>query len=195
MSIKQTLHKANQLWLRYEYKHTTIAAVVILLFIVFIDSTLVSAILNIIEHTGYFGAFVTGILTVSFFTTVPAFVLLLGLAQVLDPVALAIVAGAGAMVGDWLLMMFFEDRIVRELRPLLQRLHIRRTVNSLRRRYTSWILLVGGAIALATPIPDEIGVALLGISRFQQRYLLIICFTLNTLGILGIVLAARAIVP
>ncbi len=54
---------------------------------------------------------------------------------------------------------------------------------------------MAGALSLATPIPDEIGVALLGVSHFKQAYLLGICFVLNTVGILVIVFTARAFVP
>jgi len=195
MVIKQTFHKINRVWLKYEYKHTTTAIVVAILFVAFLDSTLVTGFLNLIERLGYFGAFMTGILSVSFFTTAPAIVLLVELAHTLDPIALAIVAGAGAMIGDWLLLLFFEEKILQELRPLLRKLHVHEIVARLRYRYTSWILVVVGAISLATPVPDEIGIALLGVSHFKPVYVLGICFLLNTLGILGIVVAARTFVP
>lgn len=193
MPLKQTLHHINQLWLRYEYKHTTVALLAAALFVALLDSTVVAGLLSLVKQLGYFGAFLAGLLSVSFFTTAPAIVMLIDLANELDPIALAIVAGAGAMVGDWLLMMFFEDRVIRELKPLLRKLHIHQMVARLRYKYTSWILVVAGAISLATPIPDEIGVALLGISHFNKAYLLGVCFVLNTIGLLAIVLTARAL--
>lgn len=33
------------------------------------------------------------------------------------------------------------------------------------------------------PMPDEFGVALMGISNFKRRYVLIICFVLNIIGL------------
>lgn len=195
MPVKQTFHTLNQRWLRYEYKHTTVAVLLAVIFIILLDSTLVSALLGFVEGLGYFGAFIAGVLSVSLFTTAPAIVLLIDLANELDPIALAIVGGAGAMIGDWLLLLFFEDRIFRELKPLFRKLHIHEMIARLRYKYTSWILIVAGGISLATPIPDEIGVALLGISHFKQVYLLGICFVLNTIGILAIVMTARALVP
>lgn len=187
------LHHLNQLWLRNEYKHTTIAVLIAVAFIALIDSTVVAGLLSLVKQLGYLGVFIAGLLSVSFFTTAPAIVMLVDLANEFDPIALAIVAGSGAMVGDWILMMFFEDRVIKELRPLLRKLHVHEMVARLRYRYTSWILVTAGAISLATPIPDEIGVALLGISHFNKAYLLGICFVLNTVGILAIVLTARAL--
>ncbi len=193
MSLKSTLHSINRAWLRYEYKHTSIAVILAILFIALIDTTAVAGLLSLVKQLDYFGAFIVGVLSVSFFTTAPAIVLLIDLANELDPIALAIIGGAGAMIGDWLLMLVFEERVVRELKPLLRKLHVHEMVARLRYKYTTWILIMAGVIALSTPIPDEIGVALLGVSRIKQAYVLGICFVLNTLGILVIVLAARAL--
>ncbi len=193
MTLKSTLHSLNQAWLRYEYKHTSIAIIMAILFIALLDTTVVAGLLSLVKHLGYFGAFLVGVLSVSFFTTAPAILLLIDLANELDPVALAIIGGAGAMIGDWLLMLVFEERVVRELKPLLRKLHVHEMIVRLRYKYTSWILVMAGAIALSTPIPDEIGVALLGVSRIKQAYVLGICFILNTLGIFLIVLTARAL--
>jgi membrane protein YqaA with SNARE-associated domain len=187
------MNKVNQWWLRYEYKHSTLAAIAVVVFIALLDSTVVLSFLGLVEDLGYFGAFIAGLLSVSFFTAVPAIVLLVDLANELDPVALAIVAGAGSMIGDWLLLQFFEEKVIHELKPLFHRLHLRRVVEFLRKKYTSWILLGIGSLVRATPIPDEIGLALLGISHFPKKYLLVICFILNTLGMLVLVMTAKAI--
>jgi membrane protein YqaA with SNARE-associated domain len=193
MRKTKQLHALNKIWLQYEYKHTTLALAVLILFIIFFDSALIVTALGALERLGYIGAFIAGLLSTSFFTTAPAIVTLLVLAQQLDPFAMAIVAGSGAMIGDWLLLLFFEDKVGKELRPLLRKLHIHQMVQRLRYKYTAWILWVVGIVSLATPLPDEIGVALLGMSNIKPAYMLGIAFITNTFGILVLVLAARAL--
>lgn len=185
--LRSQLSRLNQWWLRYEYKHTSLALLLLLLFILLLDSALMTAMFGFIEGLRYGGVFLAGVLSVSFFTAVPALILIVDMAQYLDPFAMAVVAGAGAMVGDWLLMMFFQDKIASELRPLISKFKWRRLTEQLQHKYARWIVFVMGAFAIMTPAPDEIGIALLGISHFKRVYMLTVCFILDTLGFLVLV--------
>lgn len=185
------LSRLNRWWLRYEYKHTSLALLFIVIFTLLVDSAIVAALLGFIEGLGYIGAFIAGVLSVSFFTAVPAIVLLVSMADGLDPFALAVVAGGGAMVGDWLLLMLFQERIADELRPLIHRFKLKAIAKKLRRKYTKWVLFVVGAVSVMTPSPDELGIALLGISHFRRSYLLVVCFVLDTIGFLALVGVVR----
>ena len=193
MGIRRGLHNLNRVWLQYEYKHTTLALTFVILFIILFDSTLVSTLLAWVRNMGYVGVFITGMLSVSFFTLVPSVVLLVEMAPHYDPFAMAVVAGAGAMVGDWAIMFFFREKVFEELTPLLRHFHIPRLARLMKHKYASWVFFVFGAIVVATPLPDELGLALLGISHFRASYVLAICFVLNALGIFGIIMAARAL--
>lgn len=51
-----------------------------------------------------------------------------------------------------------------------------------------------GAIIIATPFPDEIGISLMGLSHLKRPYIILMCFLLNVIGVLAIVLAVTAIV-
>ena len=163
------------------------------LFIVFFDSAIVVTALGFLEGLGYVGGFIAGILSASFITTAPAVVILLDIAKDLDSFALAVVAGAGSMIGDWLILLFLKDGIGRELAPLFKKLHLHEIVNRLRYRYTAWILWLVGIVSLATPLPDEVGIAILGISHFRPVYLLAISFVLNTIGFFALITIARAL--
>jgi len=187
------VQKLNNWWLRYEYKHTTVALLLLLGFIVFFDTALAAALFDFVERLNYGGALIAGVLSVSFFTAVPAFVLLIDLAQHLPAVPLALVGGFGAMIGDWLLLQFFDDRVAYELRPLFKKLKLDVLLRKLEHRYTSWILLLGSIVVISTPLPDEIGITMMGISHFKRVALLAICFVLNTLGLLVLILAVQSI--
>lgn len=190
---KQRLKILNRLWIRYEYKHTTLALLAIWLFTLVVDSALVAAIFSFIEKTDYIGGFLAGLFSVSFFTAAPAVVLLLDLSMSLDAHWLALAWGLGSTIGDWLVIKFYQERVFHELRPLFTKLGFGRLVKLMRHRYTSWILFLFGAVFIASPLPDEAGLGLMGLSHLKRPYVLFVCFLLNTLGALVAILAVKAL--
>jgi len=63
----------------------------------------------------------------------------------------------------------------------------------LEKPHTKWILVLAGAIFISSPLPDEIGLALMGISRYNRGKILTICFALNFAGAYAVILAANAL--
>lgn len=187
------LDRINKWWLNYSYKHTTLAILAITLFIFLIDSVVLTGFLTFIERLGLLGGFVAGVLSVSFFTAAPALVLIIDLATKHDPYLLALSVAIGSTFGDWIILKFYQEKIIEELQPLLRRLRVSALVRLLRRRYTAWILFLIGVFVIATPLPDEAGLSLIGITHFKRRYVIFICFLLNIVGILAIILAAKAL--
>lgn len=183
----------NRWWLRYEYKHATLAVLAIVLFILLLDSVVFTAIFTFLEDLGYVGGFIAGFLSVSFFTAAPAVVLMIDLATKVEPYWLALSIAVGSTIGDWLALKFYDDKVFTELRPLFKKFRVPALVRVMRHRFTSWILFLMGAFIIATPIPDEVGLSLMGISKFRKRYILFICFLLNTIGALTVILVARAL--
>jgi hypothetical protein len=51
-----------------------------------------------------------------------------------------------------------------------------------------------GALIIASPLPDELGLVFLGISKLKTRYFLPLSFVLNFFGILIIGLIAKSLV-
>jgi uncharacterized membrane protein YdjX (TVP38/TMEM64 family) len=61
------------------------------------------------------------------------------------------------------------------------------------KRIQKLILWCFAALVIASPLPDELGVALVsGVTKIEQRSFAILCLAMNTLGILIILLLARA---
>lgn len=193
MALKSTLHKFNQWWLAYEYKHTTVAILTLLLFVFLIDSALLVSLFRVLDSAGYASGLVTGFLSVSFFTAAPALVLVVELAQHLNPFLLALLVAIGSVVGDWLILKFFEERIFAELKPIFTKWRLPQLKNRLNKPSTRWILVVAGALFVGSPLPDEIGLALMGISHQNRFVILSICFVLNFVGALMVIMAANAL--
>lgn len=141
---------------------------------------------------GYVGAFILGFFFVSTFTVAPSAAAIFILARDLNPLITALLGGLGAMIGDYLAMRFIKDRLFTELNPILKALHIYRPVSIIKSPYFAWLAPVAGAIVIASPLPDELGLTLLGVTKISTAKFLALAFGLNSLGIFIIALAARA---
>jgi hypothetical protein len=57
-----------------------------------------------------------------------------------------------------------------------------------------WLTFFAGGLVIASPLPDELGISLLGLSRVRIRWFVVVSYAFNFLGILLIALAARQMV-
>jgi len=167
------------------------AIVVMAVFVLLLDSVIVQTLLKDIVNLGYLGMLLTGILFVSFFTAAPAVALLLSFADIYNPLIIALVAGCGAMLGDFIILRFAEDQIGHELKPVAKKLKLIGFINLLHKKRFKFITATVGAIVIASPFPDETGIALLGLSRISSLQLLLLTFALNSAGIFVLILAFR----
>lgn len=182
-------HKIFRVWHRFAFKHTAAAIVAITVFVLLLDTAIVQALLNNITALGYTGILLTGVLFVSFFTAAPAIALLLTFADTYNPFMVAAIAGCGAMLGDYIILKFAEDKIAHELKPVAKRLKLINFLNLLHRKKFKPVTATVGAVIIASPFPDETGIALLGLSRISTFQLLVVTLALNSAGILALVVA------
>lgn len=145
---------------------------------------------------GYLGAFIAGILFVSTFTVATGAIILLVLAERLSPIEIGFIAGLGAVVGDFIIFKFIKDDLAREVWDIYNYIdgkhHIKKVFHS---PYFSWTLPVIGAILIASPGPDEIGVSLMGLSKMKTYQFILLSFVLNAVGIFLVVSASTVIKP
>jgi len=193
---KQTKVKPSRLnlwWQTLQYKHTTTAIVILVLFVIFLDSVLIQALLSTITNLGYTGIFLIGVLFVSFFTAGPAVALLVAVAGDYNPYAIALVAGLGTIVGDWIILRLLEDRIGYELKPLAKKFGFMPILRLMRRKVFRPVAVFIGAICIGSPLTDEVGLALLGLTKIGLFRLLLLTFSLNTIGIFIIVYGTQVL--
>ncbi len=178
---------------KWKYRNTTLLILSLVVLFLVSDTEVAHALIREIGSYGYVGAFIVGIFFVSTFTVAPASVVLFHLAQDFNPGLIAMFAGMGAVIGDLLIFRFLKDGVFEELRPLFRRYGGHYISNLLGTPYFAWLAPVIGAIIIASPFPDEIGIALMGLSRIKLWQFVVLAFVLNALGILVIVLLARSI--
>lgn len=128
------------------------------------------------------GAFIAGFFYSSFLTTPIAVAGLYIIGINSSPFEVAVVAGLGAMCADFLLVRFLRNvfsefssiahiPLFHELKKILKSLHL------------NLLAVILGLIFIALPLPDELGLILLGASRLSTFNLLILTFILNSIGI------------
>lgn len=128
---------------------------------------------------------VAGILYTSFFTSPISVAMLVVLAQTNNPIITALLAGLGAILGDLIMIKLFRDRLSSDFRFVSREIQI--AGKFLKVFHLDFLIPLTGAIIVASPLPDEIGLLMLGASKLKYFHLAILTYVLNTAGILLIV--------
>ena len=173
----------TRFWYTWQYKNLTFTALSAVAVWFLFQFEFFHQLLLQLNGYGYITAFVAGMLFASTFTVALGVVLLLVLAEELPVFYLALVAGGGAVLSDLLIFRFVKDHLSDEIKALYQRFGNRHLTKLFASPFFSWTLPVVGAIIIASPLPDEVGVSLMGISRMKAYQFLLISFLLNAVGI------------
>lgn len=142
------------------------------------------------------GAFIAGVLFVSTFTVATSALVLLTLAETLSPIEIGLIAGLGAVVGDMLIFNLIKDNLANEIEDIYNHVdrdhHLKKLFHS---KYFSWSLPVLGAVIIASPLPDEMGISLINLSKMNTLKFIFISYILNSIGIFLIVSASVVVKP
>lgn len=186
------MHHSNTHRRHWRYKNTILLGLSMILLLYLAQTPALDHIVKSAGGLGYLGAFITGMFFVSTFTVIPATVVLYHLAESSHPVEVAVLAGFGAMIGDYLIFKFMKDRVFEELRPLFRKFGRPYTRVLFKSPYFAWLLPLVGAFIIASPFPDEAGVSMLGMSKIKKWQFFTLALVLNTVGIFIVVTAARS---
>lgn len=184
-----------QYWTKYKYKNLTFLALSFIIAFFFFENETIHLFLLHLGTLEYVGVFLAGIMFTSTFTVAISMVILLVIAENLNPIYIGIIAGIGAVLGDFVIFRFVRDRLYDEIKDVYNNFggnHLRRVLHT---KYFSWTLPVIGAALIASPLPDEVGISLMGISRMKTSKFLLLSFALNSIGIFLIITASTFIKP
>jgi len=182
--------------IHWKYRNLSIAFIGVVLAVLLSRFEAFHSFLLHLGNFGYIGAFIAGMLFVSTFTIATSALVLLVIAETLSPIEIGLIAGLGAVVGDMLIFRFVKDGLTEEIEDIFKNFdskkHIRHLFHS---KYFNWVLPVMGAVMIASPFPDELGVSLMGISKMSTFKFVIMSYVLNSIGIFLIVSASIFIKP
>ncbi|MEK9173271.1 MAG: hypothetical protein AAB594_01705 [Patescibacteria group bacterium] len=143
------------------------------------------------EGLVFLGSFLAGLFFVSIFTVAPAMVAIVEIAKTGTPLwELAIFGGLGAMLGDLLIFRFVRDRISEDISKLIEG-RKGRWLKIFKFKSFRWVAAFLGAVVVASPLPDELGLAMMGFSKMKTTTFLPLSFILNSAGILVIGILSR----
>jgi len=139
----------------------------------------------------YLESLVSGFFFTSVLTTGVAAVALGELARYKNILEVALIGAAGSVIGDIILFRFVKDSIADDFLALLKLAKPRRLKHLFKLSFFHWLLPVLGALVVASPLPDEIGLAMMGVSKLSTGKFILISYTANFFGILLIGWVAR----
>lgn len=138
-------------------------------------------------------SFISGLFFTSVFTVAPASVALAQVGQEASAMTVALWGALGAMCGDLLLFYFIRDRFAEDLLNSLKPSVVKHIFSSFHFGFLKWLSPLVGAFIIASPLPDEMGLALMGMSKVKTAVLMPVSFVMNAVGIYAVIWFAHLI--
>ena len=179
--------------MRHAVKDSSIILFSIILAIVIAELNLIERLLLISENLRIIGSFIGGLFFTSIFTTAPAIVFLGEISQIEPILIVALVGAAGAVLGDMIIFYLFRNHISDDLNGFIAKIRVTPFKTAFDNRGFRWLGILIGAFIIASPFPDELGIAMMGISKLNTRVFIPISFALNFIGILAVGFTSRLI--
>ena len=171
-----------------------IITISIILAVVFVKTGILAKVLGLTKGLEFLESFIAGLFFTSVFTTAPAIVTLGEIARSNSLFFTAFSGAFGALLGDLIIFRFIKDRLGEHLLELIRHEKGWKRVKALvKLKYFRWFTFLAGGLLIASPLPDELGISLLGLSKAKMSVFISISFFFNFLGILIIGIIARAI--
>lgn len=189
---KLSKHIVDGLWdllVLLKYPKIMLLAISVLLAYALFRTDSVQSFFHGLEGFGYVSSFFGGMLFAFGFGAPFGVAILATIADEVNILIGGILGGLGALLSDYLLFKFIRVTFADEIERLKNSRSFELFRGLLVRRAPSkmgfYISLGIAGLVIASPLPDEFGVALLaGITTVKETTFAVVAFSLNTLGIL-----------
>lgn len=151
-----------------------------------IKTGIVHELVDKILPVQFLAEILAGMLYTTFLTSPIAVAMLLVIADSHNPIVIALLGGLGAASVDFLIVRFFRDNS-KDINEASHQLQLEKVYKFLKPYNIDFLIPILGAVVIASPLPDELGLLMLGASKLKYRELFILTFVLNAAGILTIV--------
>ena len=162
--------------------------------IVLVQTEALQKILTSTKELEILGSFIAGIFFTSIFTVAPATVTLGQIAVANSLFLTAVFGAAGALIGDLIIFKFVRDNISEHLKETVKNKMVSKSIRDLYKyRLFRWSTFFLSGLILASPLPDELGISLLGFLRIETKWFIFISYIFNFLGIVLVGLIAKSL--
>lgn len=158
-----------------------------------IESDVVARLALFAAESATLVSFGVGIFFTSILTTTPAIVAFAELGNYLSPLHLALVGGVGAVCGDLIIFRFVRSPLAQYIVRSASHPRLRRLGSLLARGPLWWVVPMLGALIIASPFPDELGLIMMGLSNMRLLAFVPLAYVMNALGIFIIASTGQAL--
>ncbi len=177
-------------FLPHKHRNLLLLVLGIILAFIFSQASWFTKDIGTLGNLSYLGAFVAGMMFASTFTVATGALILLTLAKTLPPFWLIVLGGLGAVTTDFLIFLFVKNDVVNEITPIYDEItgsHLKKILHT---RYFAWTLPVLGALIIVSPLPDELGISLLGVEQVRTSRFVLISLISHTIGMTALISAS-----
>lgn len=190
----QKIHSANSDAHPHVLRDLGIIVINVVLAIYMAETGIVNKILDYSSNLGVISIFIAGMLFTSVFTVAPASVVLFQMSQTSPVVIVAFIGALGALLGDMLIFKFVRDSLSEDIIAIFKRFNRKNRFKFLLKlSYLRWLVVFLGGLIIASPLPDELGLMLMGFSKLDSKLFALLSFFFNLLGIALIGYFARVV--
>lgn len=143
-------------------------------------SGLLAKLIGAIGDFGVIGILISGIFFGYAFTAAPATASLISFTNYYNPLIISFIGAIGTMIGDLLIFNFFKKGLPKEIETIIKKTKIQK----LKKSKFKWLIPGISGFIIASPLPDEVGISLLGVTKFNTTTFMVLAFTLNFIGLL-----------
>lgn len=159
-----------------------------------VKTNVLSEVLLTTQKLHSIGSFIAGMFFTSVFTTAPAIATLGHIARESSILNNALFGAMGAVLGDIVIFHFIKDKLSEHVLEVVGHNSLwKRTHTLYKLKYFRWLTFLIGGLLIASPLPDELGIGLLGFSKMKIRQFIPLSLFFNFIGILLIGIVARTI--
>ncbi len=164
----------------------------IVIAVLLLKSGILSELISSAQEIKFIGSIIAGLFFTSVFTvSIAAAVLGEIAAESQSVVQVALLGGLGAVIGDLVIFNFVKDSLTEDIEFLFDKIKNQGLISVFHHRLLRWLVPLIGALIIASPLPDELGISILGFAKLRTALFIPISFTFNFLGILIVGLIAK----
>ena len=190
METKNTNERAKKIHLK---KDLLIISVNVIITLILSRLGFFDFVLYKTQNIPVLSIFTTGLFFISIFTALPATILLGKLAQIYPILTVAIFGALGALIGDLFLFLFIKEKLVEDFLFILKETKSRALIKAYHSHIFRWLMPVLGAFVILSPLPDELGIAMMGVSQIKTVFFVPLSFSLNFISIFLIGLLGKTV--
>ena len=155
---------------------------------------ILESILSVAGGMSILSSFIAGLFWTSIFTISPASIAIAHLSHSVNTTTLAAWGAFGSMLGDLVIFSFVKDVFAEDIKGAVKASRFKKLLSKTHFTFLRWFGPLLGALVIISPLPDEIGLSLMGISKMKTRYLIPLAFVLNFAGIYLIASVSKGLV-